>query len=81
MLGYYEDPELTRKAFRNGHFMTGNSGCMDRHGYLHIAGRKKDIIVTSTGKNIYPEEIEIHFTDTEYIKEIVISGNYSLHQG
>ncbi len=43
MLGYYEDPELTRKAFRNGYFMTGDSGYMDRHGFLHIAGRKKDM--------------------------------------
>ncbi|MFW6137856.1 MAG: AMP-dependent synthetase/ligase [Spirochaetota bacterium] len=73
MLGYYREPELTKQAFRSGYFMTGDLGYIDSKNFLYVVGRKKHTIVTKTGKNIYPEEIEFQFLHSELIKEIVIS--------
>ncbi len=74
MLGYYDEPELTEKAFYNGYFLTGDYGYMDDDNFLYIAGRKKDIIVTKNGKNIYPEEVESYYSDSEIIREIVVKS-------
>lgn len=54
----YLDAEHSRGAFHDGWFRTGDLGTLDREGRLRITGRKKDIIVTPAGKNVYPEEIE-----------------------
>lgn len=74
MLGYYENEEATKKALKNGWFYTGDLGYMDRDGFIHITGRKKNVIVTKNGKNIYPEEIETLLNRSEFIKESLVYG-------
>ena len=74
MLGYYEDPENTAKAVRDGWFHTGDLGYIDSDGFVHITGRKKNVIVTKNGKNIYPEEIETLLVKSPYIKECIVFG-------
>lgn len=60
MMGYYKDPEATAAAFDNdGYFLTGDYGKFDENGCLYITGRKKNLIILSNGKNVYPEEIEL----------------------
>ena len=58
MKGYWLNPGATEKAFENGWFKTGDLGRIDAAGYLQLTGRLKDVIVTSAGKNVYPDEIE-----------------------
>jgi long-chain acyl-CoA synthetase len=78
MQGYFKDPEGTAKSFRDGWFLSGDLGYLDAEGYLFITGRIKEVIVLSTGKNIYPEEIEAHFLKSPYIKEICLLGSEEL---
>ncbi|MDR0689014.1 MAG: acyl--CoA ligase [Spirochaetaceae bacterium] len=75
MLGYYENPEATREIFTgDGYLKTGDLGYRDDKGFIFINGRKKNLIVSSGGKNIYPEEIEAHFEGSRVIGEILILG-------
>ncbi|MGE5329339.1 MAG: AMP-dependent synthetase/ligase [Deltaproteobacteria bacterium] len=74
MLGYYENPEATAEVIKDGWFYTGDLGYFDRKGFLHITGRKKDLIVTKNGKNIFPEELEIIINRSPLIKESMIFG-------
>ena len=74
MQGYYNRPEVNAEAIRDGWFYSGDLGYVDAKGRLFITGRKKEIIVTSSGKNIYPEEIEAHYLTSPYIKEICVMG-------
>lgn len=75
MIGYYEDPEETSKVIlKDGWFATGDYGFIDNDGYLHVTGRKKNVIVTKNGKNIFPEELEYLLDKSEYIKESVVWG-------
>ena len=75
MLGYFEDPEATAAVFtEDGWFKTGDVGFVDKDGYLHITGRKKNIIILSNGKNIYPEEIEQYLAPISLIQECVVVG-------
>jgi long-chain acyl-CoA synthetase len=75
MLGYYQDPEATREAFtEDGCLKTGDLGHIDEQGFLFINGRKKNLIVSSGGKNIYPEEIEAYFERSRVIAELLIVG-------
>jgi long-chain acyl-CoA synthetase len=75
MLGYYKNEQATRESFtEDGYLRTGDLGYFDKKGFLFIAGRRKNLIVTSGGKNIYPEEIEYKFGDSTAIKEIIIVG-------
>lgn len=74
MKGYYRNPEETAKVIREGWLYTGDIGYIDKDGYLYITGRTKEIIVLSSGKNIYPEEIEKHYLQSSLIKEICIMG-------
>lgn len=74
MLGYYNAPELTAEVKRGDWFYTGDLGFIDKDGFLHITGRKKNVIVTSNGKNIFPEELETYLARNEFVKESVIVG-------
>jgi long-chain acyl-CoA synthetase len=75
MLGYYENPEATKEMFtEDGYLKTGDLGYRDRDGFIYINGRKKNLIVSSGGKNIYPEEIESHFEGSRIIGEILVIG-------
>lgn len=75
MLGYFEDEEATAAVFtEDGWFKTGDVGFIDEDGYLHITGRKKNIIILSNGKNIYPEEIEQYLAPIALIGEAVVVG-------
>jgi long-chain acyl-CoA synthetase len=74
MKGYYNRADETSSVLKDGWLYSGDLGYIDRDGYLFITGRKKEIIVLSSGKNIYPEEIESYFTKSPYIKEICVLG-------
>ncbi|HTZ17639.1 MAG TPA: AMP-binding protein [Dissulfurispiraceae bacterium] len=74
MAGYYRNEKATTEAIREGWFYTGDIGNLDRDGYLFITGRKKEVIVLSTGKNIYPEDVEKAYLEIPLIKEIGITG-------
>jgi long-chain acyl-CoA synthetase len=74
MKGYYRSPEQTSEAIRDGWFYTGDLGFIQPDGNLVITGRSKDVIVLASGKNVYPEELETHYSQTPYIKEICIMG-------
>ncbi|MCA9840321.1 MAG: AMP-binding protein, partial [Trueperaceae bacterium] len=56
--GYWEDPEQTAASFEEGWYKTGDIGFIDKNGFLHLSGRKKDLIVLPSGINVYPEDIE-----------------------
>ncbi|MDD6919883.1 MAG: AMP-binding protein [Eubacteriales bacterium] len=74
MLGYYDMPEETEKVLKNGWFYSGDLGFIDKDGWLYLTGRNKNIIVTKTGKNIYPEEIEIIINDIKYVSDSMVYG-------
>jgi len=74
MKGYYKNPEETAMVLKDGWFFTGDLGYRDKNGYIYITGRAKEVIVLSSGKNIYPEEIEKHYLKSPIIKEICILG-------
>lgn len=74
MMGYYEDNDNTEKVLKDGWFFTGDLGFIDNGGFVHITGRKKNVIVTKNGKNIYPEEIETLLNKSNYIKESIVYG-------
>jgi long-chain acyl-CoA synthetase len=60
MLGYYEDEDATAEAIdKEGYFHTGDLGYLDKDNFVIITGRKKNVIVTNNGKNIYPEQIQL----------------------
>ena len=56
--GYYKNARATRQAFQNGWYRTGDVGSLDPEGFLFIKGRKKNVIITSSGQNVYPEDVE-----------------------
>ena len=72
MLGYFENEEETKKAFKNSYFKTGDYGYFDKEEFLYVTGRKKDIIVLRNGKNVYPEEIETLINNIPYVKESLV---------
>lgn len=74
MLGYYEEPAKTAEVMSDGYFLTGDMGYFDEDGYLFITGRKKNIIVLSNGKNVFPEELEQLLSECEYVKECIVRG-------
>ncbi|MDO4486753.1 MAG: AMP-binding protein [Bacillota bacterium] len=74
MLGYYNDPEATAEVLKDGWLYTGDYGRLDDEGFLYICGRKKNVIVTKNGKNIFPEEIEALLMDSPYIEEVLVYG-------
>ncbi len=72
MLGYYKDSAATADAFEKGYFKTGDYGKLSKDGVLTITGRKKNLIILSNGKNVYPEEIENELTAVPGILDIVV---------
>ena len=73
MLGYYKNEELTKKVIdKDGWFKTGDYGFFDEDGFLHLTGRKSDIIVLRNGKNVYPNEIEEMINKISYVKESML---------
>ncbi len=76
MAGYLNDPELTTEAFADGWLKTGDLGRFDSTGHLLLSGRKKNMIVTEEGKNIYPEDIEAVFESLPVKEFCVFAANY-----
>jgi long-chain acyl-CoA synthetase len=74
MLGYFENRLATEKVLRDGWFFTGDLGKMDKSGFFSITGRKKNVIVTKNGKNIYPEEVESYLDKSPFIAESMVYG-------
>ena len=73
MLGYYNDEDATKEAItEDGYFRTGDYGKLDESNVLYITGRKKNLIILSNGKNVYPEEIENVLSATPGVLEIVV---------
>jgi long-chain acyl-CoA synthetase len=74
MQGYYNRADATAAVFRDGWFLTGDLGRLDDTGRLSITGRKKEVIVLASGKNIYPEEVEAQYRQSVFIKELCVMG-------
>jgi long-chain acyl-CoA synthetase len=74
MKGYWNRPDATAAVLRDGWFYTGDLGYLDAEGNLFLTGRKKEVIVLSNGKNIYPEEVEAHYLKSPFIKELAVMG-------
>lgn len=74
MLGYYNNTLATEKVMKNGWLMTGDLGKLDKDHFFYITGRKKNVIVTKNGKNIYPEEVEEYLNKSPYILESLVWG-------
>ncbi len=74
MLGYYEMPEESEKALRDGWFYTGDLGYIDDEGFLFITGREKSMIVLKNGKKIFPEELETLINRLELVEECMVFG-------
>ena len=78
MLGYYNNPEATAEVFdKDGFFHTGDYGKLDEEGWIYITGRKKNLIILSNGKNVYPEEIEADLQKVEGVSEVVVYAGES----
>lgn len=72
MKGYFKREDLTSQVIKDGWLHSGDLGYIDKEGYLFLTGRKKEVIVLSSGKNIYPEEIEEYYKKSPYIKELCV---------
>ena len=71
--GYYRQPELTRETFRDGWLFSGDLGYLDEAGFLYLAGRKKELIITG-GVNVYPQDIEEVAAANEAVLEAAVFG-------
>lgn len=73
--GYYNNPTATAEVFTSdGWFRSGDLGRLDSDGHLYIVGRKKDVIVLPNGKNVHPEDLEVHYLKSPYVEELAIIG-------
>ena len=73
--GYYKNPGATAEAFTDdGWFRSGDLGKFDDDGHLYIVGRAKDVIVLPSGKNVHPEDLEIHYLKTPLVEEMAVIG-------
>jgi long-chain acyl-CoA synthetase len=73
--GYWNDPATTAEVLRDGWLHTGDMGHADEEGYLFITGRKKELIVSSTGKKVYPSRVESLFKMEPIISEVLLIGD------
>jgi long-chain acyl-CoA synthetase len=76
MSHYLDDPELTAETIVDGWLLTGDLGRLERSGHLQLFGRKKNMIVTEGGKNIYPEDIESVFEGLPVKEFCIFAANY-----
>jgi long-chain acyl-CoA synthetase len=74
MMGYYKNELATKEAFEDGWFKTGDLGRIDEDGFLHICGRKKNVIISKSGKNVFPEEIEDVLNRSSFVLESFVYG-------
>ena len=74
MIGFYKNEKATRDVFEDSWFMTGDLGFIDDDGFLHICGRKKNVIISRSGKNVFPEEVEDTLQRSPYILECLVYG-------
>lgn len=73
--GYYKNPTATAEAFtEDGWFRSGDLGRLDADGFLYIVGRGKDVIVLPSGKNVHPEDLEVHYLKSPMVEELAIIG-------
>ncbi len=76
MLGYFQNQLATEKVMKDGWLYTGDLGCIDKDGFIKITGRKKNVIVTKNGKNVFPEEVEAYLNNSPYIVESLVWGKH-----
>jgi long-chain acyl-CoA synthetase len=74
MIGYYKNSSLSIESFEDGWFKTGDLGKFDDEGFLHICGRKKNVIIANNGKNVFPEEIEDIIIRSPFVNECFVYG-------
>ena len=74
MMGYYNNPQATAEVLKDGWFYSGDYGYIDKDGFVYITGRKKNVIVTKNGKNIFPEEIETYLNRAPIVAESMVYG-------
>jgi long-chain acyl-CoA synthetase len=74
MIGYYKNEAATAATFEDGWFKTGDLGRIDEDGFLHISGRAKNVIISKSGKNVYPEEVEDILHRSPYLLESMVFG-------
>lgn len=73
--GYYNNPTATADAFtEDGWFRSGDLGKIDKDGHLYIVGRAKDVIVLPSGKNVHPEDLEVHYLKAPEVEELAVLG-------
>jgi long-chain acyl-CoA synthetase len=73
--GYYKNPQATAEAFSDdGWFRSGDLGKLDKDGFLYIVGRGKDVIVLPSGKNVHPEDLEVHYLKCPLVGEMAVIG-------
>lgn len=72
MQGYYKMPEETEETLVDGWLRTGDLGFVDEDGFVHLTGRKKNLIITKNGENVSPEEIENKLSESRLVQEILV---------
>ena len=72
MMGYYNMPEETAKVIQDGWFHTGDLGYVDDKDFIYITGRKKNVIITANGKNVFPEELEYYLGRSNLVSESMV---------